>query len=203
MKRQKKIRMVSGMADIVLASASPRRHELMQLAGIPFTVFPPDIPELPKSGESAVQHAIRLSEEKARAVADIGVSGRFFIGADTIVVLDEEIMGKPVDGPDAIRMLSALSGRCHDVVTAYTVYDVDSDICISRAVRTEVLFKELDQSEVERYVATGCPLDKAGGYAIQGGAAHMVREIRGSYTNVVGLPTCELYETLRQLGAVD
>ena len=111
-------------------------------------------------------------------------------------------MGKPVDADDAVQMLSALSGRSHEVVTAYCVLDRDNAVCISRAVRTAVQFKELAPAEINRYVASGCPLDKAGAYAIQGGAAHMVREIRGSYTNVVGLPTCELYETLQQLGAL-
>lgn len=190
------------MSEIVLASASPRRAELLELARIPFRVAPADIPEEPLPGEEAVAHAMRLAEEKARVAADREVSGRWFIGADTIVVLDERILGKPLDAAEAEAMLSALSGRCHQVVTAYAVLDRHNGACVSRAVRTEVVFKQLSAGEIEQYVATGCPLDKAGAYAIQGGAAHFVREIRGSYTNVVGLPTCELSQTLRQMGAV-
>jgi septum formation protein len=188
---------------IVLASASPRRSELLELAGISFRVAPADIPEEPLPGENAMEHAMRLAEGKARAAAGRERCGSYFIGADTIVVLDGAIMGKPVDDQDAFRMLSALSGRGHEVVTAYTVYNRESGVCVSRAVCTEVWFRALSDQEIVDYIKTGCPLDKAGSYAIQGGAAHMVREIKGSYTNVVGLPTCELVETLRQMGAVD
>lgn len=190
------------MSEIVLASASPRRAELLELACIPFRIAPADIPEEPLPGEEAVEHALRLAEEKARAAADREKTGRWFIGADTIVVLDGRIMGKPVDAADAGQMLADLSGRRHQVVTAYAVLDRQSAACVSRAVRTEVLFKRLTRQEILDYVATGCPLDKAGAYAIQGGAAHFVREIRGSYTNVVGLPTCELHQTLKQMGAL-
>lgn len=188
--------------DIVLASASPRRAELLALAGIDFSVVRTDIPEEPLPGEPPAEYALRLSQEKAKAGASASGTGRFFVGADTIVVLAGLIMGKPVDREDAIAMLQSLSGRTHEVITAYTVLDTYTSVTISRAVSTEVLFAPLDQSEIERYVDTGCPMDKAGGYAIQGGAAHMVREIRGSYTNVVGLPTSELIETLRQIGAL-
>lgn len=186
---------------IVLASASPRRLELLELAGISFRVAPADIPETPFPGEAAIPHALRLAEEKARAAAAREWSGRWFIGADTIVVLDGRIMGKPCDEQEAFRMLSELSGKTHEVVTAYGVFDRVSGICTTRAVCTQVMFKQLSAEEITGYVSTGCPLDKAGAYAIQGGAAHFVREIHGSYTNVVGLPTCELLETLQQLGA--
>jgi len=190
------------MSDIVLASASPRRAELLELARIPFRTAPADIPEEPLPGEEAVAHAMRLAEEKARVAAGRETSGRWFIGADTIVVLHERILGKPLDAADAQRMLSELSGHRHQVVTAYAVLDRQNGACVSRAVRTEVVFKPLSAGEIQEYVATGCPLDKAGAYAIQGGAAHFVKEIRGSYTNVVGLPTCELYRTLQQMGAL-
>lgn len=190
------------MSDIVLASASPRRAELLELARIPFRVAPADIPEEPLPGEEAVAHAMRLAEEKARVAAGRETSGRWFIGADTIVVLNGRIIGKPLDADDAEAMLSELSGHRHQVVTAYSVLDRQNGACVSRAVRTEVVFKPLSAGEIQEYVATGCPLDKAGAYAIQGGAAHFVKEIRGSYTNVVGLPTCELYRTLQQMGAL-
>lgn len=188
--------------QIVLASASPRRSELLDLAAVCFRVAPPDIPEEPLPGEDAVEHALRLAEEKARAAASREETGRFFIGADTIVVLDDRIMGKPADETDAARMLTDLSGKTHEVVTAYAVLDKQSSVCIKRAVRTRVVFKQLSQQDISDYVKTGCPMDKAGAYAIQGGAAHFVREIHGSYTNVVGLPTCELVETLQQLEAL-
>jgi len=190
------------MNDIVLASASPRRAELLELARIPFRVAPADIPEEPLPGEEAVAHAMRLAEEKARVAAGREASGRWFIGADTIVVLNGKIIGKPLDAADAQAMLSKLSGKHHQVVTAYSVLDRQNGACVSRAVITEVVFKRLSTNEIKDYIATGCPLDKAGAYAIQGGAAHFVKEIRGSYTNVVGLPTCELYQTLQQMGAL-
>lgn len=185
---------------IVLASASPRRSELLELAGVSFRVAPADIPEEPLPGEEAVAHALRLAEEKARAAAGREATGRWFIGADTIVVLDGRIMGKPVDDQDACRMLADLSGKTHQVVTAYAVFDCQTGACVTEVVQTGVCFKPLSHHEISTYVSTGCPLDKAGAYAIQGGAAHFVREIHGSYTNVVGLPTCELIETLHRLG---
>lgn len=189
------------MNSIVLASASPRRSELLGLAGISFTVVPADICEIPLPGEGAVDHVIRLSGEKARAVA-AATPGRYFIGADTIVVLDEAILGKPKDTDDARRMLTSLSGRSHQVITAFSVYDKTTDHAISHSVTTEVTFKELDDQEIAAYITTGCPMDKAGSYAIQGGAIHFVRSINGSYSNVVGLPMTELYETLRSLHAI-
>jgi septum formation protein len=187
---------------IILASASPRRTELMALAGIEFSVVPADICEDLLPGETPADHVIRLSREKANAVG-AGTDGRFFIGADTVVVLDETILGKPRDDAEAFRMLSALSGRDHEVITGFTVFDKVSGIHVSRCVMTEVTFKSLGNKEIENYIATGCPMDKAGAYAIQGGAVHFVRAISGSYTNVIGLPMTELYETLCQLGALD
>lgn len=187
-------------ATVVLASASPRRSELMALAGIPCTVIPADICEDVLPGEQPAEHVMRLSREKARAVSD-KAAGRFFIGADTVVVLDDRIMGKPVDTDQAHEMLAALSGRSHDVITGIAVFDRSSGVCQSRSVRTEVLFKELSEREIIDYIATGCPMDKAGAYAIQGGAVHFIRSICGSYTNVIGLPMTELYELLQSMQA--
>ena len=187
---------------IILASASPRRTELMSLAGIEFSVVPADICEDVLPQEIPAEHVMRLSREKADAVA-AATNGRFFVGADTVVVLEDQIMGKPADEAEAFRMLLALSGRGHDVITGYTVFDKVSGIRVSRCVRTEVNFKELSEREIRAYIATGCPMDKAGAYAMQGGAVHFVRAISGSYTNVIGLPMTELYETLYQLGALD
>lgn len=184
--------------EIVLASASPRRTELMALAGIKFTVVPADIPEDALPGELPVEHVMRLSREKAQAVAAKS-SGRFFIGADTVVVLNGEIMGKPIDEAEAYTMLSKLSGCTHDVITGFTVFDQESGVCLSRSVQTEVIFRTLGEQEIRSYIASGCPMDKAGAYAIQGGAAHFVRSICGSYTNVIGLPLAELFELLQTM----
>lgn len=187
---------------IVLASASPRRSELMALAGIACKVLPADICEDVLPGEQPAEHVMRLSREKSNVVAG-KTDGRFFIGADTVVVLDGRIMGKPADDGEAFEMLSALSGRTHEVITGFTVLDRETSVCVSRSVRTEVLFKALTDHEIKGYIATGCPMDKAGAYAIQGGAVHFIRSICGSYTNVIGLPMTELYEVLCTLQAVD
>jgi septum formation protein len=201
-KHGKLLNMKNNHGSIILASASPRRTELMALAGIEFSVVPADIYEAPLPDEAATDHVLRLSREKADAVAAAN-DGRFFIGADTIVVLDGAILGKPVDAADAMRMLSALSGRNHEVITGFTVFDKISGIHVSRSVCTEVTFKKLEEQEIAAYIATGCPMDKAGAYAIQGGAVHFVRSINGSYTNVIGLPMTELYEVLQTMQAVE
>jgi septum formation protein len=188
-------------SKIVLASASPRRLELLASAGVEFDVFASDIPEEPLPGELPADHVVRLAKDKALCAAS-RVEGCFFIGADTIVACDGEIMGKPVDGADAVRMLRKLSGIPHQVITGYAIYDKARDGLLCKAVVTKVFFKPLRDEEIASYVATGCPMDKAGAYAIQGGAAYMVARIDGSYTNVVGLPLCEVVEDLRTLGAL-
>lgn len=187
--------------SIVLASASPRRAELLQSAGISFEVVPADIDETALPDEEPIVHVLRLAEGKARAASAMA-EGRFFIGADTIVLCNQEIMGKPCDSADAMRMLRSLSGRVHQVITGFAIMERSTGRVESRAVSTDVTFKPLDDVEIEAYVATGCPMDKAGAYAIQGGAAYMVERIDGSYTNVVGLPLCEVVETLKGLGAL-
>ena len=183
----------------MLASASPRRSELLALAGIKFRVVPAEICEDALPGEAAADHVIRLSLEKAKAVAAL-TEGHLFIGADTVVVLEGAIMGKPTDEKDAYEMLSSLSGRTHEVITGFTLFDKDTGNCLSRSVRTEVAFRPLREEEIRQYVASGCPMDKAGAYAIQGGAVHFVSSICGSYSNVVGLPMAELYEALINQG---
>ena len=192
--------MASG-GRIVLASASPRRVELLASAGVEFAVHAGDVTEEVLPGETPEDHVVRLAREKALNVA-ARVAGRFFIGADTVVVCGGEIMGKPKDGADAERMLWKLSGVAHAVITGFAVYDRERDDAISSAVTTRVIFKSLRDEEIHAYIATGCPFDKAGAYAIQGGAAHMVQRIDGSYTNVVGLPLCEVIEALRTIGAL-
>jgi septum formation protein len=187
---------------IILASASPRRAELLASAGIKFTVILGDIDETPFYQEEPVAHVLRLAESKVREAAS-RAEGRFFIGADTIVLCDREIMGKPCDDTDATRMLRRLSGRAHQVITGFALLDRSTGKCVARTVSTNVTFKTLTDAEITAYVATGCPLDKAGAYAIQGGAAYMVERIDGSYTNVVGLPLCEVVATLRKMGALE
>jgi len=188
-------------AEIVLASASPRRAELLASAGIAVDVVPSDIPEELRPGETPDEHVRRLAGAKARAVAS-SHPGRFFIGADTVVVLDGEVLGKPRDAADAEQMLGKLSGKIHDVVTGYAVYDAVTDRIHVEAVTTRVGFRSLGAEEIRAYVAAERPFDKAGGYAIQGRAAGMVRRIEGSYTNIVGLPLCETLEALAAMGAI-
>ena len=193
--------MASEENRIILASASPRRMELLASAGIDFEVFAGNAPEDIMPGEGPLDHVLRLARDKALEVA-ARCEGRFFIGADTIVLCDGEIMGKPEDAADAERMLRKLSGVSHAVITGFALYDRARDELLSDAATTRVYFKQLRDEEIRDYIATGCPFDKAGAYAIQGGAAHMVERIEGSYTNVVGLPLCEVVEALRKIGAI-
>ncbi len=186
---------------IVLASASPRRVELLSSAGVTFAVVPSGIPEEALPNELPEDHVLRLAREKALDVAK-RVDGSFFIGADTVVVCDGEIMGKPKDSADAARMLRKLSGIGHSVITGFAIYDKERKDAIAAAVKTRVFFKQLRDEEIQAYIATGCPMDKAGAYAIQGGAGYMVERIDGSYSNVVGLPLCEVVEALRRIGAI-
>lgn len=195
-------RPAAGRRDrIILASASPRRIELLRSAGIRIQAVPSRVSERFLPAETPRDHVRRLAEAKARAVAGKH-GGRFFIGADTVVVFQGEVMGKPRDRQDAKRMLRRLSGGAHEVITGYAVYDAMGDRACVDAVTTRVHFKVLRDREIAAYVATGCPLDKAGAYGIQGRAAYMVARIEGSYTNVVGLPLCQTVEALGRLGAV-
>jgi septum formation protein len=173
----------------------------MALAGITCAVVPADICEEPLPNEQPEEHVKRLSREKAQAAAAL-TAGRFFVGADTVVALDDRIMGKPQDEEQAREMLESLSGRTHRVITGITVFDRDTETCLTSSVTTQVLFKSLSKREIRDYIATGCPMDKAGAYAIQGGAVHFVRSINGSYTNVIGLPMTELYELLQSARAL-
>lgn len=183
------------LKKIVLASASPRRRELLSTLGLKFSVEVPQIDESARPGEAARPFVERLAAEKAKAIA--ADPATTLIAADTIVVLDGTILGKPSNEAHALQMLTRLSGRSHEVITG---------VCVRKgkhlsvfSVVTEVVFRTLEEEEIRAYIASGCPMDKAGAYAIQGGAAHMVRGIQGSYTNVVGLPLCELHETLSTL----
>lgn len=190
--------------DIVLASASPRRREMLSRIGIPFQVVPSNADETVLSGESEEEHVIRLSRDKALEVARRpGQTGRWFIGSDTVVVNCQKILGKPASNSEAREMLESLSGRSHRVISGYAVYDRTTDRTICNAVTTRVYFKELTSQEIEGYIATGEPSDKAGAYAIQGIGSFMIPKIEGSYTNVVGMPLCEVIAALEELGAIE
>lgn len=191
----------SSSGKIILASASPRRIELLASAGIEVDAVPSRLPEEVRPGEAPADHVRRLSEAKAREVA-ASTAGRFFIGADTAVVRGDRVMGKPRDRADAERMLRALSGGSHKVITGYAVYDAAGGRSRVGAATTLVYFKALSPQEIAAYVAAESPFDKAGAYAIQGRAAYMVQRIEGSYTNVVGLPLCEVVELLVEMGAI-
>lgn len=195
--------MTSQHPAIVLASASPRRKELLERVGIDCAVIPSRISEDYIAGETPREHVLRLAHEKALEIAArYDVPGRWFIGSDTVVVRDGAILGKPLDAADAMAMLTSLSGRSHEVLTGFAVHDRELGTTISEVVSTEVRFKELTATEINGYIASGEPFDKAGAYAIQGIAAFMVQGINGSYTNVVGLPLCEVVDVLEHLGAV-
>ena len=184
---------------LILASASPRRDELLKTLAIPFEVVPSLVEETRVDGEGPSQAAIRLAELKAREVRG-RYPGRIVLAADTIVVLNGQMLGKPKDIGDAREMLSRLSGRLHVVITGFCLIDGSSDREIARAVATEVKMKRISAAELEGYLSSGEPLDKAGAYAIQGTGAFLVEAITGSYSNVVGLPLAEVCEALKQLG---
>ena len=182
----------AGGLPIILASASPRRVALLREAGLAFDQRPANVDESVLPGESPKAYVIRLAEEKAKASWKPGCQS---LGADTIVTLGGAVLGKPRDEAEAVRMLHRLSGRSHEVLTGVAVYD--GIRCERLCERTEVEFRDLTGSEIESYVATGEPLDKAGSYAIQGGAAPFVRKMSGSYSNVVGLPIKPVLRMLR------
>jgi septum formation protein len=177
---------------LVLASQSPRRAEILRQAGIPFVVRPADVDETPLAGETPEEYVRRLAEKKALAV--VAAPEETILGADTTVVVAGQMLGKPADAADAARMLAALSGNCHEVLTG---------ICLRRAgvvivdcAATRVWFTRMTSREIEDYVASGEPLDKAGGYAIQGLASKFIERVEGCYFNVVGLPVALVYRHL-------
>lgn len=180
---------------IVLASASPRRQELLKTAGVQFIVKPANIPEVRLQDENARTFAERMAREKAHTVWAQD-KNRNVLGADTIVIVDDQVLGKPADNEDAARMLRMLSGRKHEVITGVCLIgpgfeDVRSEI-------TEVYFSEMTDKEIHDYIASGEPIDKAGAYAIQGGGSRWILKIEGDYSNVVGLPVDLVLRMLRE-----
>ena len=195
---------------LVLASASPRRQELLRNAGIPFEVQPTDIPEIPKPGEAPQSFAERMAREKALMVAQQRPRDHI-LGADTIVVVDNQILGKPSDKEDAARMLRMLSGKTHQVTTAVCLLSPRSPESKgaqrrvfedTRSETTWVTMHELTEEDIRSYVATREPMDKAGAYAIQGIAARWIPRIAGDYSNVVGLPVSLVHSMLRERGVL-
>ena len=182
---------------LVLASASPRRHELLLAADIDHIVRAAAVPEEHRAGESPLSFVQRLAEEKARAVSR--ASGDIVLGADTIVCIDDHVLGKPIDDDDARRMLRLLSGRDHWVYTGICI--LADGQTIKDVAGTRVSFDPMRENEIEEYTRSGEPRDKAGAYAIQGRASKFVRSIQGCYQNVVGLPVSLVYRYLRELPA--
>jgi septum formation protein len=189
-------------ARIILASNSPRRRELLDAVGIDFEVIPADVDESMETGETVGDHVMRLASQKAWAISS-REPGAVVVGADTIVVVENAVLGKPADEADAARMLGLLSGTRHEVLTGIAVITPQSQEAFAQVVRTAVEMRTLDPAEIAAYVATGEPMDKAGAYAIQGMASAFVMRVEGSYSNVVGLPTAELVGLLMTLGAVE
>ena len=179
--------------QLVLASGSPRRRDLLSAMGIAFEVIPADIPEIPREGEAPESMALRFAKEKARAVASRspGEPGRWILAADTIVVLGDQVLGKPKSPEHAVELLTALVGQTHQVITAVTVTDSTGRAEFSTAVTSQVVMRPAPREELEAYVATGESLDKAGAYALQGEGRRFVVAVEGSETNVIGLPVEE------------
>ncbi|WP_313103292.1 Maf family protein [Stutzerimonas nitrititolerans] len=187
------------MAALFLASASPRRRELLTQIGVPFELLSITLDETPLPAERPEAYVQRLAREKALAGwAAVGDDSVAVLGADTTVVIDERILGKPADRAEGLLMLESLSDREHHVLTAVAL--ATRDACEVRLVNSRVRFRRIERAEAEAYWASGEPCDKAGGYAIQGWGAVFVAELRGSYSAVVGLPLCETAQLLDQAG---
>ncbi len=188
---------------LALASGSPRRMELLTQLGITYMLLDHGFEETAIQGESPQAHVRRLARDKAVS-ASKRAPDLWVLGADTIVVIDEKILGKPRDEQDARNMLASLAGRTHEVFTGYALFRASMPGTTRvRGVRSKVHIRRLSPDEIAAYVDTGEPMDKAGSYAIQGIGAAIVEWIQGSYTNVVGLPVCELAQDLKELGIFD
>jgi septum formation protein len=179
---------------IILASASPRRAELLRAAGIDFDVRPADVDEALRPGEAPADYVARLAEAKARVVHERD-GNRTVLAADTAVVVDGQILGKPMDEADAKRMLRLIGGRTHEVLTAVSVFH-PGQIVDTRVDATTVELAQLSEADIDWYVSSGEPMDKAGAYAVQGLASRFVTRVEGSYSTVVGLPIALVYQML-------
>lgn len=186
---------------LILASASPRREDLLHSVGLTFKILPAHVDETYLEGESPGVHVKRLSKDKATVIA-LQHPNALVLGADTIVVIDGLILGKPKSKKQAREMLQRLSNRVHTVFTGFTLVCSDTGVLKTKVVRSSVQFKDIAPDEMDWYVNCDEPYDKAGGYAVQGKGAYFIKSIRGSYTNVIGLPLCEVLEELKHLNAV-
>lgn len=184
---------------LILASASPRRADLLSNIGLEFDIEPSQIQERPHADEAPPDYITRIARAKVVAVARKRESG-LIVGADTIVVLDGRMLGKPKDDEDARRMLRLLSGKWHAVMTGLALYDAATKREVADYDKTLVRFAQMGEKEIDWYVGTGEPMDKAGAYGIQGFGGLFVEEIAGNYYNVVGLPIPLLYRLARRLG---
>lgn len=184
---------------LILASRSPRRRYLLEQAGLSFSVIPSAVDEDAIEVTEPAAYVKTLAQAKAEAVAR-EYPDSWVLGSDTVVTIDRTILGKPGDPEEARRMLEQLSGQSHDVYTGYAIVCKNRRRIVTEAIRTDVQFKKLNAKEIDWYIQTGEPFDKAGAYAIQGMGTFLVRRINGSYTNVVGLPVCEVIEDLLRLG---
>lgn len=187
---------------LILASSSPRRQELLKAARIPFTVKPSHVPEVPHPSESPLRYSKRLARDKAAAVwNDLPhKSGHVVLGADTIVVVDDHILEKPVDDKDATRMIRLIAGRGHEVISSVCLLGEEVDQLHSAT--TTVYVNEMTEQEIAEYVASGEPMDKAGAYGIQGMFSRWILRVDGEYPNVVGLPIAMTYRILRDNGVI-
>ncbi len=195
--------MPAATPDVILASASPRRRELLERLGLRVDARPADVDETPNAAEPIAAYVRRLAREKCGAIAKSLAPGEAttpVLAADTTVCLDDKILGKPIDADDAAKMLRSLAGRRHEVITAYQIRAGDK--VIERSITTAVTFRLIAPAEIEAYIQSGEWLGKAGGYAIQGIAAVFASDVRGSWTNVVGLPLCEVVADLRAAGGL-
>lgn len=182
---------------LVLASASPRRHELLRQIGVEFEIIVADIEEIPNAGEQAREFVLRMAREKALEVLHRERRGLPVLGSDTAVILDGKILGKPVDRSDAVRMLQALSGRTHEVFSAVAIA-IDENNVLDALNITRVTFADLDRAWIEAYCDTGDPMDKAGAYGVQNKAGEKISRIEGSFYGVMGLPLYETAELLQR-----
>ena len=187
--------------QLILASQSPRRRYLLEQAGLTFSVIPSTFDEDSVLLTNPADYVKTLAGAKADEIAG-QYPDSWVIGADTIVTIDGAILGKPGTPDEARQMLERLSGQSHFVYTGYSIVCKNKPTCICEAIKTDVRFKALTTDEIDWYVQTGEPFDKAGAYAIQGMGTFLVRRINGSYTNVVGLPVCEVIEALIKIGVV-
>jgi septum formation protein len=186
---------------LVLASASPRRRRLLKLMGFDFDIIPASVDEGFRPSETPREHVLRLSEEKALFIAS-GHPDAWVLGADTIVVIGEEILGKPGSPAEARGMLEKLSGRGHDVFTGFSIVRQNRGDRMREVVQSSVFFRKITDDEMTWYTGTEEPYDKAGAYAVQGMGGCFIEQIRGSCTNVMGLPLCEVVCAMKRIGAI-